>query len=220
MLYLLCCLVLMLVACKRMIGWMLHRIDSNASSVDWRSSLISVVLPVGIALAVIAPVLNTFMDGAAFASGTGMSMSSGNVSVCIALAGAFAGVALYGAAAVSASKAGPFALSRSLRFGAPLGCAVAILVITGIQLEFALHEDAGFVNLGFVRDQVNDMNCDSDVVLARWNQSETTPVIYRCPHEIALNSFSTTPFLPWPSYHQGESSDLAKAMGKVLESSK
>lgn len=220
MLYLLCCIVFMLIAIKRMLGIMHSTMSGDAPQVRPLLSLVKVLLAAAIAVAVAAPILNTVLDGVAYASKNGVGMSTGNASVWIAFAGALAAIGYYGAGLVAAYKSGHMGFGRTGRLVAPVACAALVLLITGIQLEFARHKDAGFVSLAIMRDQVHDMQCRSDIVLARWNQSEGTPVVYRCPHEITLNSFSSTPFIPWPGYRQGESADLAKAMGEILKSSK
>ncbi|PSL90758.1 hypothetical protein [Pseudomonas sp. R9.37] len=220
MMYLLCCLLFMAIAVKRMLATLHRTMVVDGASIRWHSPLTSALLPWAVAMAVGAPLIATVMDGAASASSAGVKMSSGTISVWIAFAGALAATALYGAPLVLACRSGAVGFARMGKLVAPVICAVLLVLITGLQLEFVRHKGAGFVSLGFVRDQVHDMRCNADVVLTQWDKDESSPVVYRCPTTIMLNPYSSTPFVPWPSYYQGESADLARVMADFLKDAK
>jgi hypothetical protein len=216
--------MLMAIAIKRMLAALHRTMVIEGEPIHWHSPLVNALLPWAVSMAVGAPLIATFLDGAASGSSAGVKMSSGTISVWIAFAGSLAATALYGAplvpAWVSACRSGAVEFVRLGRLVAPVVCAALLVLITGLQLEFVHHKGAGFVSLGFVRDQVHDMECSADVVLTHWDHAENSPVVYRCPTTIMLNPYSSTPFIPWPSYHQGESADLARVMTEFLKDAK
>lgn len=219
MLYLVCLLVLMFIAVSRMFGTINQMSKSVASGQiprQWHSALYTSVLPASLALAAAAPLVSTFMDGAAASSG-GVAMSSGKGSVWIAFVAASGALAYYGWPLTKALRLGNAGFGRTGALVAPTACAALLLAITGLQLEFAHHKDAGTVSFGYVRDQVHDAKCNAETVLARWDMSADKPIIYRCPTLLILNSYSTTPFVPWPDYIEGESKDLAKAVSELIK---
>lgn len=220
MMYLLCCLLFMAIAVKRMLATLHRTMVLEGAPIRWYSPLVDALLPWAVSMAVGAPLITTFIDGAATGSGAGVKMSSGTISVWIAFAGALAAMALYGAPLISACRTGTVGFARMGKLVAPVICAALLVLITGLQLEFVRHKGAGYISLGFVRDQVKDMQCNADVVLTQWDRAESGPVVYRCPTTIMLNPYSSTPFIPWPSYYQGESADLARVMAEFLKDAK
>ncbi|WP_273772477.1 hypothetical protein [Brucella intermedia] len=71
------------------------------------------------------------------------------------------------------------------------------------QLAF-LGEHSGMVAFGFFRDQVKDMHCDADVILARWDEKANFPVVYRCPKAYLLNRYASAPFVPCGTTPKGK----------------
>ncbi|WP_394817255.1 MULTISPECIES: hypothetical protein, partial [Citrobacter freundii complex] len=90
----------------------------------------------------------------------------------------------------------------------------------GTQPARAAVACTGMVAFGFFRDQVKDMHCDADVILARWDEKANSPVVYRCPKAYLLNRFASAPFVPWPDYTEGESEDLGRALAAALRDAK
>ncbi|HGY1948833.1 TPA: hypothetical protein ACNVO8_004308 [Escherichia coli] len=188
--------------------------ERRASFKMWASTGGLVLLP---ALLMAAPVFTSFYDAARMAAGDPIAVSSGRVSVAIGLVGGLAVVTLaIGRAIASWPRASFWSVGRLLA-GILFG-SIAITA-TALQLSF-LDENSGMVSFGFFRDQVKDMRCDSDVILARWDMHEGTPVVYRCPKAYVLNGYSSSPFVPWPDYTEGASVDLGKALHAVLRDAK
>lgn len=204
---------------KRMIGTLLRAV-AEGTPMRWDKPFVDGVLPWAIASAVGAPIITTFMDGAAHSSSAGVRMSTGTLSVWISCIGSLVAMVVYSAPLVSAYKSGTVGFGKTGKLVAPVLCAAFLVLVTGLQLEFVHHKGAGFISLGFVRDQVHDMHCNSDVVLMQWDRDESNPVVYRCPTTIMLNPYSSKPFIPWPDYNQGESLDLARVMANFIKDAK
>ena len=188
--------------------------DRRASLRKWAATGGLVLLP---ALLMAAPVFASFYDAARMAAGSSIPVSSGRVSVAMGLVGGVAVVALAIGRAIASWPGASFWSVGRLLAGILFG-SIAITA-TALQLSF-LDKNSGMVSFGFFRDQVKDMHCDSDVILARWDMREGTPVIYRCPKAYMLNGYSSAPFVPWPDYTEGVSVDLGKALHAVLKDAK
>ncbi|ECZ2944977.1 hypothetical protein F7T25_15970 [Salmonella enterica] len=188
--------------------------NRRASFKMWVSTGGLVLLP---ALLMAAPVFTSFYDAVRMAGGDSIAVSSGRTSVAIGLVGALAVVALTIGRAIASWPHVSFWSAGRLLAGIVFGC-IAITA-TASHLLF-LDENSGMVSFGFFRDQVKDMRCDSDVILARWDMREGTPVVYRCPKAYVLNGYSGAPFVPWPDYTEGVSVDLGKALHAALKDAK
>jgi len=142
-------------------------------------------------------------------------VSSGKISVALGLVGALAVLAVAVVRGMRRRQQPGFWFVGWL-LASVLSAGVA-LAATASQLAFTSSADSGMVSFVFFRDQVKDMRCDSDVILARWDRSADSAVVYRCPKAYLLNRYAAAPFVPWPDYTEGSSADLAAALHEVLK---
>jgi len=96
---------------------------------------------------------------------------------------------------------------------------VYMLFVVGDQMIFFAppREDAGMLNWSLFREQglVKDIQCQSDMLVVKGLDSDTAT--YRCPHEdvVVMGRFTGTPIVPWPTYTEGTSHQLAVEMRKM-----
>lgn len=96
-------------------------------------------------------------------------------------------------------------------------CLYMAFVVVDQVVFFGSGDDAGTANLAFFREigQVTDIQCESGTIIIKGVENDE--VAYRCPMNIMLGKFSSKPFVPWPSYTEGKSKQLAVAWRKVNE---
>lgn len=111
---------------------------------------------------------------------------------------------LFGIKFVSAARAGQS--GGNLRFGLSLWAVFAALYVCGTAIDhwifFRDVNRSGSMDVGFTGEQ---MTCSGDQILVRL---EANTAVYRCPKSIRLGRDYAQPFVPWPSYVQGESAKL------------
>lgn len=99
-----------------------------------------------------------------------------------------------------------------------IGCAA----LTGLMSTYThfsfVGEDTGFLNIAMIAGQIEDVNCDSPVIFLNWNEGHTGPTPYRCPTSVVMLWQGSQAFLPWPSYEEGQSTDLTAAMEYLVTS--
>ncbi|MBA4953740.1 hypothetical protein H2O03_32915 [Pseudomonas aeruginosa] len=181
---------------------------------QWARTMLLVLLPV---VLMCAPIGSSIYDAVQADAGKPIAFHNGRITVVMALFGSLAVVLIAAARAVVNRKHASFWF---------VGWAMASVLAGGVgaiasakQLAF-LDEHSGMVAFGFFRDQVKDMHCDADVILARWDEKANSPVAYRCPKVYLLNRFASAPFVPWPDYTEGESEDLGRALAAALRDAK
>jgi hypothetical protein len=88
------------------------------------------------------------------------------------------------------------------------------------QMMFFTGEDSGMLNWGAMQElsdvEVEDVKCAHGVIVFR--AVETGTATYRCPAAVVIRPHSASPFIPWPSYTEGDSQQLAEAI-KALHKS-
>ena len=103
-------------------------------------------------------------------------------------------------------------------FVVPVLSAGICLVAACSQLWYTRGAESSVVYTDFFKDQVTDIACDSPVILARWSGSAFDPVRYRCPTGPVLHAVNLDrPFIPWPSYTEGSSRELARVLRKLMD---
>lgn len=111
---------------------------------------------------------------------------------------------LFGIKFVSAARAGQW--SGNLRFGLSLWAVVAAVYVCGTAVDhwvfFRDGNKSGSMDVGFTGEQ---MTCSGDQILVRLTADTA---VFRCPKSIRLGRDYAQPFVPWPSYVQGESTKL------------
>jgi len=212
--YLLACLVAMLVAMylglRAFIGASdIHDLSKRLNSLVWLY-----IIPAGLML---APVMASMLDELQLRRGNPIAISTGIVSVALALLGALIVLAATVIDGVRHRTERGFGLSaRRLVLAAS-----ASLVLVSAASHLMFIRDAGTVTAGtvtfeFFRDEVKDMHCEAGLILIRWDQSPNSPVQYRCPRGYMLNRHASRPFLPWPDYSAGYSADLAVILHEIM----
>lgn len=103
-------------------------------------------------------------------------------------------------------------------FGVLMSAYMAFVAVD--QMMFFTGQDSGMLNWGAMREvsdvEVKDVSCAHGVLVVR--AVDTGTAIYRCPAAVVIGPFSARPFIPWPSYTEGESQQLAAAI-KALHKS-
>ncbi|HGY5113311.1 TPA: hypothetical protein ACNV5N_001088 [Citrobacter freundii] len=84
------------------------------------------------------------------------------------------------------------------------------------HLAFFSGDDAG-VFLYEAIPAIDDIDCNAPILLVKWEPDSKKPTAWRCPTGVAFNINSPTPFLPWGSYAEGESSKLNEVMTILMK---
>jgi hypothetical protein len=165
---------------------------------------------------VVSPLLIDIYKSAKFSSGEPVSVHSSALTTWLFCVGGGMVVALYATRLMQQRRSGnQHFLSVGVNTMGFL-CGLYILFAVADQWTFLREdENSGMVNWTFFQEeaQVADMHCNSDVLLVKGTRTETA--LYRCPTSFALGRFATIPFVPWPSYTEGESKQLAAAIQKL-----
>lgn len=94
----------------------------------------------------------------------------------------------------------------SWRYGFSIWAVAAGIYIAGTAVDhwifFHDGEHSGIAAADLLG--VKDIKCDSMVLVRTTSQT----AFYRCPMSWAWGTYSDNPFVPWPSYKEGESVDL------------
>jgi len=170
-----------------------------------------------------APLLMEFATVVAFDNGHGIAVDGGNRSPlwllstgsCIALA--VFGYRLYKQRAQH--RANFFAIGANVS-SLVIALYIAVVVVDQFAFFGPLDKDAGMVNWGALKEMsdIQDMQCNSDLLIVKDAESETAT--YRCPQQVVMvfGRFSGRPIVPWPSYTEGTSHDLAVALRTIQAS--
>ena len=131
----------------------------------------------------------------------------------LTLAGAACGLAFFGRRAWLQRLSRPAFASVGVNvMGALMSAYMAFVAVD--QILFFTGEDSGMLGWGAVRElsdvQVKDVSCTHAVMVVRGVESGTAT--YRCPVAVVIGPYSARPFIPWPSYTEGESQQLAAAI--------
>jgi len=207
--YLLACSVVMLVAIYQWWRAFVAASDIDTYNKNIQSPIWLCLIP---ALFMLTPFIVSALDELHFHGGHSIPISSGIGSVAASLFGALVVLAATVVDGIRHRSERGYGISgKRLVLAAS---ASLVLVATTSHLMFA--RDAGTVTFELFRDEVNDMHCDSGLVLFRWDRSPDSPVQYRCPRGYLLNRHSSFPFLPWPDYSEVYSADLAVALHEIM----
>jgi len=167
-------------------------------------------IPAGL---MVAPVIASMFDELRLQGGHPIAISTGIVSVALALLGAFMVLAAIVVDGIRHRTEPGFGFSaKRLTLAAS-----ASLVLVAATSHLMFTRDAGTVLFDAFREEVSDMHCEAGRILIQWDHSPDSPVRYRCPRGYMLNRHASLPFLPWPDYSEGYSADLAVALHEMLE---
>ena len=101
----------------------------------------------------------------------------------------------------------------SLGLGSVVISALTSILICGAVADHALFcAGSRLAVLDPRAMEVRDMPCDG-LAIARVDDGGNAR--YRCAHSMVWGEFSDAPFLPWPSYSEGTSSQLQAAIARV-----
>lgn len=170
----------------------------------------------------VSPVMFELVAMSDFESGKGVALSSDNNPIWLLLLGSVITLCLYTYRLYYQHKAGTSTfLSVGPNFlGILIACYMAFTAID--HLIFYQGDDAGFLNWSFFRDykEISDVNCDSEIMLIKGMKSGT--ITYRCPqpNQLLLGQLSSNPYLPWPGYREGTSTELVPALEQLQAESK
>lgn len=220
MLYLVFCSPVMIIALLGMWRDFLRIADLNAGVPGSRPQPGLTIFGIAMAFAFCAPLLYVFYAALKHGPDEGMPFMDFRWSVYALFAGSIMAVA-YAVTALlrtEKNKRGNFWTVGQVTL--LVGAAVVGIGSSVSHLSFFSSSSAGIANIGFLREiaDIQDMNnCRSDIALVKFKDSG--PLEYRCPTAIAFGGgFSSEPFVPWPSYVNGESQQLGEALRKVTES--
>lgn len=168
------------------------------------------------------PLVSELLTVAAFSDGKPISIQGDYLPLWFLGAGGALALVVFGLRLARQRKhpgVGFFAVGAN---AAGLAIGLYMMFVVADQLAFFAppREDAGMLNWGLVRQQglVNDIQCDSDLLVVKGIESDEAT--YRCPHEglVVMGRFTGTPIVPWPSYTEGSSHQLATEVRKMHRS--
>lgn len=84
------------------------------------------------------------------------------------------------------------------------------------HLTFFSGDDTGVLSYQAI-PAIDDIDCNAPILLVKWEPDSKKPTAWRCPTGMAFNINSPTPFLPWGSYTEGESSKLSEVMAILMK---
>lgn len=121
---------------------------------------------------------------------------------------------LFSAKLVMAARDQSGESAGGLRFGMTTWAVVAAIYVCATPIDHLIFfRDAaksGVMDVSFSGEQ---MDCSGGMLIVRMDH-ETAE--YRCPKSIRLGRDYAQPFIPWPSYTEGESKTLKARIDKVL----
>jgi len=186
---------------------------------DARSTLRAVCMATVPAILLGLPMALEGLRTARFEGGMSIALDSPLSFAWLTLVGAACGLMFFGRRAWLQRLALPtFASVGANVIGLLMGAYMAFVAVD--QMVFFAGEDSGMLNWGAVQElsdvEVKDVNCGSSVIVIR--AVETGTATYRCPATVVIGPYSARPFIPWPSYTEGDSQQLAAAI-KALHKS-
>ncbi len=171
------------------------------------------------AMSLVMPLNLDILNGIALQSGDGVRMDGTEWHLWLSIIGCVVGILTFGFSLWKRR----FKAQKFIQFGADV---IGLMICVYISFAIIDHlvffnvkaNDAGIVNWAFFKEakkKISDMKCDKNMILAKnWKQGEVT---YRCPHLIiVLGQYSQRPFVPWPDYSQGISTELAIALNDMF----
>jgi hypothetical protein len=171
------------------------------------------------ALACASPVLFEVYATMRLASGRSMALGQEFWPVYLMLSGGVLNLSIYAwmLLRLRGSQAPAWSFGR-----ATIGLAVSLYVLAVFvdhaTFYFQRSDDTGIVDLDALRDihPIKDMACSAPTAVIRLEHGQPDAVAtYRCPTTLLVGRYTNSPMLPWPSYTQGTSVDLAKAINDL-----
>ena len=164
------------------------------------------------------PLFKSMRDAQQLASGEGLAIYDSTAAMWMCLAGAL-GWTISCAVELLRRRHNIGFWTSGLLLVCLVQGAVAISSVTS-HLRFVSDRDFHVISLAFLEDKVKDVQCESPVIEAHWDGSDIRPLEYRCPTGLIFFANTPQPFIPWPSFTEGESVDLAIALKQMLDSAR
>lgn len=121
---------------------------------------------------------------------------------------------LFWAKLVMAARGQTGQSAGGLRFGMTTWAVLGAIYICATSIDhFIFFRDAansGVMDVSFSGEQ---MDCSGGMLLVRMGDQTA---VYRCPNSFRLGRDYAQPFVPWPSYTEGESKALKASIDRVM----
>jgi hypothetical protein len=160
-----------------------------------------------------APLMYALYNGFRMEAGGLPADISMTVPVSLLLAGGVWGVGFYG-----------LRILRGIQVRSGVLAVMAGMLLSFIAIDhlwfFRDNDQSGIVNAVLLKQlgYPTDVDCNRFVLVSNIRAESAT---YRCPNSVAIGgAFVSDPFVPWPSYTEGESTSLGPAMQAVEASAK
>lgn len=201
-------LLVMAVPIARFFGLMGERAQRESAGespdFDWQKQWI---WRAGTVIVAPLPFMLALMVGIADANAREYKMGAMNWSPILFVVAAFIGFGCYGPIAIKLLRERETSVTKQLWQGAWLIASLACLYIGYAAVDHLLFwKDKDKVGIASsMLFEKADVKCDSGAILVK---REGEGFIYRCPHNVALGNPLGEPFVPWPSYREGYSTQL------------
>lgn len=204
---------IVIVQCFRTVG------QIRVGALNRTEGMLSIIGMIAAVALIGFPLLQELATVAAFSSGKPVSPQGDYLPLWFLGLGGGLGVAVFGLRLYrqhTKSNAGFFAVGANA-FGIMIGLYMLFVVADQIVFFAPPREDAGMVNWGLFREEgvVKDIQCQSDILVVKGTDSDAAT--YRCPLEgvVVMGRFTGTPIVPWPTYTEGSSHQLAVEIHKI-----
>lgn len=99
---------------------------------------------------------------------------------------------------------------------------VLLALIYGNSLYFLGGDNVGTANITALRSisKIDDVNCNADFLLVKLSKNASEPSQWRCPTALILIKNSNLPFIPYPDYQSGSSTELSTALHVLMNNAK
>lgn len=167
------------------------------------------------------PFLIEMLQISRFMRGEGVSMGYDYVPMSMIGAGGVALLAAFGIRLYRQWKqpaVGFFSLGATVT-GLIISAYFAFVALDQFMFYVPHRKEAGVLNWDYFKKQVQDIKCDSEMLLKGGIDSNGTK--YRCPvpSQFILGRFSGLPFVAWPGYTEGHSVRLTAAIHRLYDES-
>lgn len=222
MLFMMCCILVMVAACYQMTSTLSAQLAHSANETSPKPSIAPTLLAVAMTLCFTAPLLSIFFG--VLQTGPVASVSTGGIRLTVY------GV-LLGSVLVAVYAYLLFRLTPKAERGHfwPVGRTVILVgvVIVGAassvsHLSFFHSSKDGIANIEFLRESASlkDMaDCKSGVAFVQFRDDDG-PLKFRCPTLLMFGGHTSQPFTPWPDYVDGESQELAVVVKDMFQEAK
>ena len=172
------------------------------------------------AIAVAMPMLVQFFNALRFSAGESVSLNQGMAwQLLVMSAGCIFAIIYFGLDLRAMAQAQQNGFLKIGRAALSILCATFMIFAVADHFYFFSHSaNAGVADLesmSMFGPGVKDIDCPAGRVLVADYTAKA--VLYRCPRTLIWGSdFTSTPFVPWGSYQEGESEQLGTALRNMV----